>query len=83
VHTERRGNIRGLSNIIESASEDDLPLLKRDVAVRNGNGLKIEVNNGFAKIEEIIAEAIKMYGNIPNDEIAKNWAQHEKFLKQG
>ena len=92
------GNIRELSNIIESASivargttikVNDLPLLKREVAVGDGNGLKIEVNNGFAKIDEIkaklekeiIAEAVKMYGNIPNDEIAKKLGTTRRVLE--
>ncbi len=82
------GNIRELSNIIESASivargatikANDLPLLKRELVVGDSSSLKIEVNNGFAKIDEIriklekeiIAEAIKMYGNMPNEDIAK------------
>ena len=92
------GNIRELSNIIESASivargmtikVNDLPLLKREIAVGDGNGLKIEVNNGFTKIDEIkaklekeiIAEAIKMYGNIPNDEIAKKLGTTRRVLE--
>jgi DNA-binding NtrC family response regulator len=82
------GNIRELSNIIESASivargstikANDLPLLKREVSVGDGSGFKIEVNNGFAKIDElkeklekeIIMEAVKMYSSTPNNELAK------------
>ena len=92
------GNIRELSNIIESASivargmtikANDLPLLKREVAIGEGNGLKIEINNGFAKIDEIkaklekeiIVEAVKMYGNIPNDEIAKKLGTTRRVLE--
>jgi len=92
------GNIRELSNIIESASivakgntikADDLPLLKREVAVGEGNTLKVEVNNGFAQIEsikenlekEILTEAVKMYSNLPNNEIAKKLGTTRRVLE--
>jgi len=92
------GNIRELSNIIESASivargntikAEDLPLLKREITVGEGTGLKVEVNNGFAQIEnikekferEIISEAIKMYGSLPNDEIAKMLGTTRRILE--
>ncbi len=92
------GNIRELSNIIESASivargntikAEDLPLLKREVTVGDGNGLKVEVENGFAQIEtikeslekEILTEALKMYSNLPNDEIAKKLGTTRRVLE--
>jgi DNA-binding NtrC family response regulator len=92
------GNIRELSNIIESASivargntikAEDLPLLKREVSVGEGNGLKVEVENGFAQIEtikeslekEILTEALKMYSNLPNDEIAKKLGTTRRVLE--
>lgn len=92
------GNIRELSNIIESASivargntikAEDLPLLKREVTVGDGNGIKVEVENGFAQIEtikeslekEILTEALKMYSNLANDEIAKKLGTTRRVLE--
>jgi len=57
------GNVRELSNIIESAlivsrgniiKANELPLLKHEVSVDElGSGTKIEIENGFQKAEEL------------------------------
>ena len=70
---------------------DDLPLLKRQVSVSEGgtSNFKVEVNNGFPQIEELkqklekelILEAVKMYGNTPNDEIAKTLGTTRRVLE--
>lgn len=82
------GNIRELSNIIESAlivskgpaiKPDELPLPKYEINSPVGTSQKIEIENGYAKIEQIksrmeedlIREAVNNYKNMPNSDIAK------------
>jgi len=82
------GNIRELSNIIESAlivskgstiKPDDLPLPKHEISAPIESVQKIEIQNGYAKIEqikskmeeELIREAVNTHKNTPNENIAK------------
>jgi len=82
------GNIRELSNIIESSliisktntiKAEDLALPKQEINSEINSSQKIELENGYKKIQEIfngleeslIKEALNTHKDIPNEDIAK------------
>jgi two-component system, NtrC family, response regulator len=82
------GNIRELSNIIESAlivsrgeviKNIDLPLLKQNINIgETSENLKIDIKDGLKKLDaltasmekKIITEAMGLYSNLSNSELA-------------
>jgi two-component system, NtrC family, response regulator AtoC len=82
------GNIRELSNIIESSliisktntiKAEDLALPKQEINSELNGSQKIELENGYKKIQDIfngleeslIKEALNTHKDMPNEDIAK------------